>query len=258
MLGTELRLALLVVVSCTAALAEEPKRVVVQASSLASHGQSERPALRRLVAWRKGDLCIGRYDYSTAALEVTAVRSGAPRLRDPTSARLGLLDVQLLDDAARSASAKEWAVPAGTWTLTLAPDGTPVVSRVEDTPLARPDGGTVHDEVTALRTELQSGDPARQLAALRHFRDLRCFGLITDALALADSTAPVTDPEGMRARLSNGEERVGPSQTVLGVEVRKAVWTMSNALRDDGAPSPADSAARWRAWWKALLAASPR
>ena len=247
MLGTELSLVL------WALLAAGPKPVVVSASSLASHGQSERPALRRLVAWRKGELCIGRYDLSTASLEVTAVSSGAPTLRDRNSARLGLLDVQLLDDAARAASASEWNIPAGTWTFTVSPDGTPVVSRVEDTPMAKPDGGTAHDEVAALRTELHSGDPARQLAALHHFQDSRCFGLITDALALADSTTPVTDPEGMRVRLTNGEERLGPMQTVLGVEARKAIWVMSNALRDESAPSPGDSAARWRAWWKALL-----
>jgi hypothetical protein len=175
-------------------------RAAMIASGVASGSTSDRALLRRVVAWRNGDACIGRYDRSSLALQVTRVIEGTP-LPMRESPGTQSLEVVVLDDAAaRAESSDLMQTPPGRWSLTRMPDGTPVVSALADTAWGKPapDTTNVRNEVEAVRAGLHASDPQQRFDALRRFERMRCFSLGGDVLAFADSEERVVDPEGGR------------------------------------------------------------
>jgi hypothetical protein len=241
--------------------AAEAPRLMVETSGVAGAGMGDRALLRRVVAWRNGDVCIGRRDRSHLSLLITRVIEGAsPPMREgPGTLQL---DVVVIDDAAaRAESSDVLNAPGGRWAFTQMPDGTPVVSAVADTAWREPApaGVTVRSQVEAVRAGLRAADPRQRFEALRQFEDIRCFGLVDDVLAIADSTERIVDPEGGRIYLEDTETKVIHHEPiaverVLGDVARRSLWRVTNALRDESSLAEAATAEQWRAWWRDVVA----
>ncbi len=87
----------------------QPKTVTVRASCCASSGTLLPATLQRIVAWRKGDVRIGRYGMAEASLKVSEVLEGT--LRDPHYASrpvgVNALEVVIINDANIALEAKK-------------------------------------------------------------------------------------------------------------------------------------------------------
>ncbi len=215
--------------------------------------------MRRLLAWRKGDLTIRRYDCCEISLEVFKIIEGtrhADHPRRPGGTRN--LYVFALNGAALAIDKGGQGMREirGRWTLDVLPDGTLAVTDLAQTPMDI----DIRDEkakLAKMRKELESDDPARQYAALREFREKRCFALVPAVIALTDSKAQVTVPDGMHVTTAEGPHLTLPVQSTLGEEARSALHRVTHALRDRSSPTTKDGRRRWQTWWTGLLKTEP-
>jgi hypothetical protein len=235
------------------------EEVTVEASWSGGNGSLDTAALRRLLAWRKGDLRLERCGRPVIGLNVKRILKG--RLHDPRfhERPIGVahLRVIVIGDAAIGQEKRTTYGAKGVWTLTELPDGSYVVADVEKMPFKARYIAEDKKAEAEVAGGLRSGDPQRQYDALRRFKRMRCFGLVPAVLPLLDSEAKVVVPDGIRFRDARGACRHGPAASTLGAEARSALVRVTGPLRDRHSPAKDDAAAAWRKWWSELLAAEP-
>ena len=230
---------------------EPSERVTIKARWRGSGGPLPWCRARQIIAWYKGDVRLSK-ESGILLLEVRRIVEG--QLHDPhfleRPTGVALLEVIPLDSAAAGVDAsRQGVVASGLWRLTRLPDGSYVVSDLQDTPFASPGSTAELDAVARMTADLASRDPQVKYNGLRLLRERCCPALFPQVLEMLGSDAPIT------ADGPNGTNMLVKS--TLGREAAKALYRGSWRFRDWGAPTDKSTPAAWKAWWEGLLRTQP-
>jgi hypothetical protein len=214
-------------------LKPQNQQIVLEASS-SNGGSVDRMTLRRLVAWKKGQLILGKNSACQISLQVKRVISG--QLPDDYVNRpIGANNLTVF---ALNPLPSVMKPPLGSvsrdgpfvsrfvsrWTLQTLPNGSLlVVDYLDEWKAAVREA---EEKAMSLQKELRSGEPQRQYQALRQLRDITAFTLVPDIISLVDSSHELTVRKGDHL----------PSRTTLGTEARTTLLDTTANLRDRQSP----------------------
>ena len=227
--------------------------VVIRASWSVGGGDMDAKTLRRLIAWRNGDLYLYPNKSGEIFLEVQEVLIGALPDAQWTKRPFGihLLPVLALNDAALALGNSTEETITGTWTLTELPDGSFAVLSLEQLPeAARPAGLPAIQAMQQLPAALQSANAQTVLAAAQSLVDTGYYQMIPLLIPLLDSTAVVKVEEIV---WEDGPRKTILKGSTLGVEISNILPQLAMACLDNRG-FPEGGMAEWRAWWEAILA----
>jgi len=233
-------------------------KVTIRASS-GGDGSLGYSSVRRLIAWRRGDLYIAKYYKTMVYLHVEEILEGS--LRDPDFPKrpvgVNNLRVIVINDAGIALEECDRDDREGQWTLSRLPDGTYCVMDPDHTPLGGHDITASKNALSEITDDLKSDDPGRQNSALQRLKEIRYFSCIPLLFPILESKAKVIVPDGMHVMFSDGVCKPFPVESTLGAQARKALVRLTGPLRTRYSPTEKDDEQIWRKWWHDVLNTEP-
>jgi hypothetical protein len=221
--------------------------------------QLDKMSLRRLIAWRRGDLYIDRYSQAVISLHVEEVLKG--NLHDPNFPErptgVNNLNVVVINDAAIALEKSKQYGIKGQWTLSRLPDGAYFVTDANDTPLKSIDITPEKNAIINIVNALKSGDADCQNTALQRLKDIKCFSCVELLFPLLDSKTKVIVPNGMHVLFRSGVCEPFPVESTLGAQARRTLVRLTAPLRTRYSPTVDDDEQVWHKWWKQILNTDP-